>query len=53
MLSLIHLIHHIVHMYIKNSKKKKKKTPFGLGALDLQIISIHFQKNWAGGIGPF
>ena len=49
MLCLMHLIHHVVHMYIKNSKKKKR--PFGLGALGLQIISIYFQKNWTRGIG--
>ena len=60
MLCLMHLIHHVVHMYIKNSKfkiqnskkkKKKKKKPFGLGALGLQIISIYFQKNWTRSIG--
>ena len=55
MLCLMHLIHHVVLMYIKNlkkkkkfkknlSKKKKKKKIFGLGALGLQVISIHFQK---------
>ena len=54
MLCLMHLIHHVVLMYIKNLKKKKKiqeksfkkkkKKIFGLGALGLQVISIHFQK---------
>ena len=52
----MHLIRHVVLMYIKNlknkkkiqeksfKKKKKKKKIFGLGALGLQVISIHFQK---------
>ena len=54
MLCLMHLIRHVVLMYIKNLKKKKKfkknlskkkkKKIFGLGALGLQVISIHFQK---------
>ena len=52
MLCLMHLIHHVVLMYIKNFKKKiqeksfkkRKKKIFGLGALGLQVISIHFQK---------
>ena len=52
MLSLMHLIHHVVHMYIKkknykkiklNYKKGKKQRPFGLGALGHQVISVHFQ----------
>ena len=58
MLCLMHLIHHVVHTYIKNSKKKKKKRkkekrPFGLGALGLQIISIYFQKIGLGALGLF
>ena len=45
MLCLMHLIHHAVHMYIKNSKKKKEeKKSFGLGALGFQVMSIHFPK---------
>ena len=53
MLFLMHLIRHVVLMYIKNFKnkikeksfqKKKEKKIFGLGALGLQVISIHFQK---------
>ena len=54
MLCLMHFINHVVIIYIKNLKKKKKiqeksfkkkkKKIFGLGALGLQVISIHFQK---------
>ena len=51
MLYLMHLIHHVVHMFIKNSKKKKR--PFGLGALGLQIISNYFQKIGLGALGLF
>ena len=40
-----------VHKKFKIQNSKKKKKPFGLGALGLQIISIYFQKNWTRGIG--
>ena len=42
MLCLMHLIHHVVHMYIK-----KKKT-FWTGALGPQVISVNFQKTKIG-----
>ena len=42
MLCLMHLIDHVVHMYIK------KKRPFGLGALGPQVISVNFQKTKIG-----
>ena len=39
-----------VHKKFKNSKKKR---PFGLGALGLQIISNYFQKIGLGALGLF
>ena len=39
------------YVHKKFKKKKKKKKTFGLGALGLQVISIHFQKIGLGTLG--
>ena len=53
MLCLMHLIYHVVHMYIIKKKKKKKKLKkkifqkkiFWTRGKGPSVISIHFQKS--------